>query len=179
MIRVLSLFLLFIFFVNYAHGKDDPNLYEKIDPFSNKGALKISQLNAMIEGNEKIEYDGRLSNLLRHRNGIILKFLYLTAARRGEVADLIWEDIVQDGVFSVAILRHTKSGKEQRIKLRKELYEDLLDWRTVIEDNDVFSDYVFPSLGFRTLGEKMSGKGINDIIVRLGKSIGLNISMVC
>jgi carboxyl-terminal processing protease len=33
MIRVLSLFLLFIFFVNYAHGKDDPNLYEKIDLF--------------------------------------------------------------------------------------------------------------------------------------------------
>jgi len=149
---------------------------EKVDTSSNKGALKISQLNAMIEANEKIEYDGRLSNLLRFRNGLVLKFLYLTAARRGEVADLNWEDIVQDGVFNVAVLRHTKSGKEQRVKLRKELYEELLDWRTVIEDNDVFSDYVFPSLGFRTLGGKMSGKGINDIIVRLGKSIGLQIS---
>ncbi len=149
---------------------------EKVDNSSNKGALKVSQLNAMIDANENIEYDGRLSHLLRYRNGLVLKFLYLTAARRGEVSDLIWEDIVQDGVFNVAILRHTKSGKEQRIKLRNELYNDLLDWRKLLETNNVLSDYVFPSLGFRTLGGKMSGKGINDIIVRLGKSIGLNIS---
>jgi len=149
---------------------------EKIDTSSNKGALKVSQLNAMIEANEKIEYDGRLSHLLRNRNGLVLKFLYLTAARRGEVSDLIWEDIVQDGVFNVAILRQTKSGKEQRIKLRNELYNDLLNWRTLLEKNNVISNYVFPSLGFRTLGGKMSGKGINDIIVRLGKSVGLNIS---
>jgi len=149
---------------------------EKIDTTSNKGALKISQLNAMVEANKRIEYDGRLSNLLRSRNGIILKFLYLTAARRGEVANLIWEDIVQDGVFNVAVLRRTKSGKEQRIKLRNELYDELLDWKTILEQKKIFSEYVFPSLGFRTLGKKMSGKGINDIVVRLGKSIGLNIS---
>jgi len=149
---------------------------EKIDESSNKGALKISHLNAMIEANEKIEYDGRLSNLLRFRNGLILKFLYLTAARRGEVADLTWENIVQDGVFNVAVLKNTKSGKDQRIKLRNELFMELLDWKGVLEDNDVFSEFVFPSLGFRTLGGKMSGKGINDIVVRLGKTIGLTIS---
>jgi len=149
---------------------------EKIDASSNKGALKISHLNAMIEANEKIEYDGRLSNLLRFRNGLILKFLYLTAARRGEVADLTWENIVQDGVFNVAVLKNTKSGKDQRIKLRNELFMELLDWKGVLEDNDVFSEFVFPSLGFRTLGGKMSGKGINDIVVRLGKTIGLTIS---
>ena len=149
---------------------------EKVDTTSNKGALKISQLNEMIEANQNIEYDGRLSDLLRYRNGIILKFLYLTAARRGEVADLNWDDIVQDGIFNVAILRNTKSGRDQRIKLRNELYKDLLDWRNILAENEIISDYVFPSLSFRTLGKKMSGKGINDIVVRLGKCIGLKIS---
>jgi len=149
---------------------------EKIDSSSGKGALQVTQLNAMIEANEMMEYDGRIAPLLRFRNGLVLKFLYLTAARRGESADLLWDDIVQDGSFQVAILRHTKSGKEQRIKLRKELFDELEEWRKMLRGNNVVTKYVFPSLGFRTIGEKMSGKGINDIIVRLGKAIGLNIS---
>ena len=149
---------------------------EKIDSAASKGALKISQLNAMIEANEMMEYDGRIEALLRFRNGLVLKFLYLTAARRGESADLLWDDIVQDGVFQVAILRQTKSGKEQRIKLRKELHDELEEWRKMLQEKNIITRYVFPSLGFRTMGEKMCGKGINDIIVRLGKAIGLNIS---
>ena len=149
---------------------------EKIDSSASKGALQVSQLNAMIEANEMMEYDGRIASLLRFRNGLVLKFLYLTAARRGEAADLLWDDIVQDGSFQVAILRHTKSGKEQRIKLRKELHEELEEWQKMLQENNVVTTYVFPSLGFRTMGDKMCGKGINDIIVRLGKAIGLNIS---
>ena len=149
---------------------------EKIDSAASKGALKVSQLNAMIEANEMMEYDGRIAPLLRFRNGLVLKFLYLTAARRGESADLLWDDIVQDGSFQVANLRHTKSGKEQRIKLRKELHDELEEWRKMLQRNNVTTKYVFPSLGFRTMGEKMCGKGINDIIVRLGKAIGLKIS---
>ena len=149
---------------------------EKIDSAASKGALQVSQLNAMIEANQIMEYDGRIAPLLRFRNGLVLKFLYLTAARRGEAADLLWNDIVQDGSFQVAILRHTKSGKEQRIKLRKELNEELEEWKIMLKENNVVTTNVFPSLGFRTMGDKMSGKGINDVIVRLGKAIGLNIS---
>ena len=149
---------------------------EKIDSSASKGALQVSQLNSMIEANEMMEYDGRIASLLRFRNGLVLKFLYLTAARRGEAADLLWNDIVQDGSFQVAILRHTKSGKEQRIKLRKELNEELEEWKIMLQENNVVTTNVFPSLGFRTMGDKMSGKGINDVIVRLGKAIGLNIS---
>ena len=149
---------------------------EKVDSAASKGALQISQLNAMIEANEGMEYDGRIAPLLRFRNGLVLKFLYLTAARRGEAADLLWEDIVQDGSFHVAVLRHTKSGKEQRIKLRTELHAEFEEWRTMLQSNNIISPHVFPSLGFRTLGKKMCGKGINDIVTRLGKAIGLNIS---
>ena len=149
---------------------------EKVDSATSKGALQISQLNAMIEANESMKYDRRTAQLLRFRNGLVMKFLYLTAARRGEAADLLWEDIVQDGSFHVAVLRHTKSGNEQRIKLRTELHEELEEWRMMLQSNSIITLHVFPSLGFRTLGKKMCGKGINDIVVRLGKSIGLNIS---
>ena len=137
---------------------------EKVDSAASKGALQISQLNAMIEANEGMEYDGRIAPLLRFRNGLVLKFLYLTAARRGEAADLLWEDIVQDGSFHVAVLRHTKSRKEQRIKLRTELHAEFEEWRTMLQSNNIISPHVFPSLGFRTLGKKMCGKGINDIV---------------
>ena len=61
-------------------------------------------------------------------------------------------------------------------KCSNELFKDLLDWKNMLKENGIISDYVFPSLSFRTFGKKMSGKGINDIIVRLGKCIGLNIS---
>ena len=149
---------------------------EKVDSTTNKGALSVYQLNAMIEANQRMEYDDRLAHLLRTRNGLVLKFLYLTAARRGEAADLTWGNIVEDGSFHVAIFENTKSGREQRIKLRVELYQELLDWKKILVVNDLISNYVFPSLGFRTLGEKMSGKGINDIVSKLGKAIGLNIS---
>jgi site-specific recombinase XerD len=149
---------------------------EKIDTATSKGALQVSQLNAMIEANKVMQYDGRMAHLLRVRNDLVLKFLYLTATRRGETAGLCWSDIVQDGSFYVAVLKHTKSGKEQRIKLRHELHEELSEWNSFLKQNNINSAYVFPSLGFRTHGQKMSGKGINDIVSRLGKAIGLNIS---
>jgi integrase/recombinase XerD len=149
---------------------------EKVDTATSKGALQVSQLNDMIEANKVMQYDGRIAPLLRFRNKLVIKFLYLTAARRGEAADLCWDDIVQDGAFYVAILRYTKSGKEQRIKLRHELHEELSSWRALLKQNNIDSGHVFPSLGFRTLGQKMTGKGINDIVSRLGKAIGLNIS---
>mgnify|MGYP001376598353 FL=1 len=149
---------------------------EKVETATSKGALQVSQLNAMIEANKVMQYDGRIAPLLRFRNDLVLKFLYLTAARRGEASDLRWDDIVQDGDFYVAVLRHTKSGKEQRIKLRHELHQELSEWRSLLQQNNIESAHVFPSLGFRTLGQKMSGKGINDIVSRLGQAIGLNIS---
>ena len=119
---------------------------EKVDSAASKGALNVSQLNAMIEANEVINYDGRTAPLLKFRNGLVLKFLYLTAARRGEAANLLWEDIIQDGSFYVAVLRHTKSGKEQRIKLRNELQEEFEEWRTLLKSNKIATQNVFPSL---------------------------------
>ena len=149
---------------------------ERVAPISHKGALTLAQLHAMMEANERVKHDSRRADLLKVRNGLVLKFLYLTAARRSEAAGLRWEDIQHDGAFKVVILRKTKSGEAQKIKLRDELHQELVDWKSMLARSGVMSDWVFLSLGFRTLGRRMTGKGINDIITRLGAAIGLRIS---
>jgi integrase len=149
---------------------------EKVAAFRNKGALQISQLNAMLEANERLDYDARMAPLLRQRNALLLKFLYLTAARRSEAAGLQWNNIQPDGQYHVIVLQETKSGAPQRIKLRWELNEGLQEWRRMLQEHGVNSLWVFPSLGFRTRGGAMSGKGVNDVVARLGRAVGLNIS---
>jgi site-specific recombinase XerD len=149
---------------------------ERVAEGSKKGSLSLAQLHAMIDANERIEYDRRNTNLLKIRNALLLKFLYLTAAQRSEAANLKWEDLHQDGEFQVVILQHTKSGEPQKLKLRKELFEELQSWQTTLKENRINCEWVFPSLSFRTRGGKMSGKGVNDVISRLGAAIGLKIS---
>ena len=149
---------------------------EKVSEISTKGALRVSQLDAMLKANALERYDPRRSELLRKRNALLLRFLYFTAARRGEAANLRWEDLQQDGAFHIALIHHTKSGVPQRVKIRNELHEELLAWKDLLTAHDLDSAWIFVSLGWRTSGQKMTGKGINDIVVRLGKAIGLNIS---
>ncbi|MGK5092933.1 site-specific integrase [Deltaproteobacteria bacterium TL4] len=149
---------------------------EKVSGISNKGALRVAQLSAMMEANSRMEYDERLKELIRLRNGLILRFLYLTAARRSEASQLLWENIKQNGSYYVAIIQQTKSGVPQQLKLRNELYFELQQWRQTLSEHEIKVPWVFPSLSYRTMGEAMSGKGVNDVIVRLGKAVGLDIS---
>ena len=149
---------------------------EKVSDLSTKGSLQVAQLNALIEANEREPYDRRVAELMRRRNGLLLRFLYFTAARRSEVADLCWEDLQQDGEFQVALIRSTKSGVPQRLKIREELYDELQDWQQALKHEDLEERWIFVSLGFRTRGQKMTGKGINDVVVRLGNAIGIDIS---
>lgn len=149
---------------------------EKVSDISTKGALRVAHLNAMIEANECESYDPRIADLIRKRNGLLLRFLYFTAARRGEAADLDWQDLQQDGDFHIALIQNTKSGVPQRLKIREELYQELLAWKAILQEQGLEQPWVFVSLGCRTRGQKMTGKGINDVVVRLGKAIGLNIS---
>ena len=88
---------------------------ERVAEGSQKGSLSLAQLHAMIDANERIKYDTRNRNLLKTRNALLLKFLYLTAARRSEAANLKWEDLQQDGEFQVVMLQQTKSGEPQKL----------------------------------------------------------------
>jgi len=149
---------------------------EKVSPLSNKGALRIQQLSSMLNANQDLAYDERIEMLIRPRNHLLLTFLYLTAARRSEVASLQWSDLYEDGKFHVAMLRETKSGVAQRLKIRPELHDGLLAWKESLRLHGLKTEWIFPSLSFRTMGKQMSGKGINDVVVRLGEAIGLKIS---
>jgi site-specific recombinase XerD len=149
---------------------------ERVSQLSNKGALRVNQLQQMLAANDHVAYDERIDVPLRSRNRALLKFLYFTAARRSEVAGLRWEHIRQDGRFWVAVLEHTKSGVVQKLKIREELYQDLQTWRAVAQEWEITAPWVFPSLGHRTMGQQMTGKGINEVVKRLGKEIGIEIS---
>ena len=161
-----------------AHNPFDTSVLrsEKVSPTSSKGALQVAHVHAMLQANATCAYDARRAPLLRTRNALILKFLSFTAARRSEAAGLRWEDLDQDGVYFVARLRHTKSGVEQKLKLRTELYQGLMSWKAMLEEHELSTPWVFPSLGFRTQAQQMDGKGINDVVVRLGRQVGLDIS---
>ncbi len=149
---------------------------EKVSDISTKGALRLTHLSAMMEANDQAPYDIRVADLMRKRNGLLLRFLYFTAARRSEAANLRWEDIQQDGEFHVALIHDTKSGVPQRLKIREELHAELQEWKQCLQLAGLEKPWVFVSLGFRTRGKKMTGKGVNDVIARLGKAIGLDIS---
>ena len=143
---------------------------------SNKTALSLDHLHGMIKANDTIRYEGRYSELIRTRNALLLKFLFYTAARRGELVNLRWNDIQQDGEHTVAVLRETKSGCPQRLKIRSELCVELGAWYKAIRDSGVAFSWIFVSLGSRTLGSPMTGKGINDVVRRLGAEIGIPVS---
>ena len=149
---------------------------EKVSQLSNKGALRVNQLQQMLDANENIAYDERVETLLRHRNRVLLKFLYFTAARRSEASLLNWENICQDGRFWIAILEETKSGVPQKLKIREELYQELIAWRGALQLAGLNTPWVFPSLGQRSMGSQMTGKAINEAVRRLGHAIGIKIS---
>ena len=149
---------------------------EKVSPLSNKSALRFAQVSELVSANEIEKYDGRVSKLLRFRNGLLIRFLYFTAARRSEVAGLCWNHLRTDGDFHIAMLPETKSGVPQRLKIREDLHQKLREWQKILESYQIHSPWVFPSLSQRTLGQQMTGGGINNIIKRLGQAIGIDIS---
>ena len=149
---------------------------EKVSPLSNKNALRFSQLEKLLSANQSEKYDCRTSQLIRSRNGLLIRFLYFTAARRGEVAGLRWEHLCTDGDFHIAVLPETKSGVPQRLKIREDLYKKLMEWKDILMDFQIHSPWVFPSLSQRTIGQQMTGGGINRAIKKLGKAIGIDIS---
>lgn len=149
---------------------------EKVSQLSNKGALRITQLQQMLVANATQHYDERVESLLRERNQVLLKFLYFTAARRSEAASLRWENLRQDGRFWIAVLEQTKSGVPQKLKIRDELHDELQAWRSSLAEAELTTPWVFPSLGQRSMAGQMTGKAINEVVRKLGKAVGLQIS---
>lgn len=101
------------------------------------------------------------------RDRLILRLLYLTGARVGEIANLRWRDIQsnRDGRGQVTLFG--KGDKTRFVVIKPDLYAELLKYRDDAGDNDA----VFPS---RKGGSPLSARQINQLVKDLAKSSGID-----
>ena len=147
------------------------NLNEKIQ---SKRILEI------IQNVSKIDYDNRLKVQMIARNILIIKFIYLFALQSRELVKLKWSSIYsKKNKYYINIETGRGDSEIDICEINNEsLIKLIYNYRALLVKNDIKSDIIFCSLGFRTLGKSMSTKGVNDIIVRLSKLNGESFSAI-
>ncbi|WP_407885077.1 tyrosine-type recombinase/integrase [Scytonema sp. NUACC26] len=91
------------------------------------------------------------------RDRLVLRLLYLTGARVGEIANLRWRDVQpnRDGRGQVTLFG--KGDKTRFVVIKPDLYASLIKYRDNADDNDA----VFPS---RKGGTPLSARQINQLV---------------
>ena len=114
------------------------------------------------------------SNPLRAaRDFALITLLVHTGMRRSEAAGLRWADILTEGAHTVALLRDTKSGHEQHVKLTGAVREALQALSKAYGNQ---FDYVFVSLSrSMNYGGQCRPDTIRDIVKEYGAKIGIDI----
>ncbi len=108
------------------------------------------------------------------RDYALLTVLLYTGLRRAEAANLQWGDILVEGAHTVALLRDTKSGHEQHVKLSGRVREAL---QALSDAYDGQFDYVFVSLCEKqSYGQRIRPSSISRIVRQYGERIGLSIT---
>lgn len=140
--------------------------------------LSDSEFNQFLELNRCTTYDPRMAVFIRQRNELILKFLYHLHFQWTDISQLKWTNFYteKDKSESSILLKYCKSYQSL-----SELVKQIGDWESLISEKlkyySLQSNYVFPSLGFRNMGEKLTHRGINDVIVSLGKLLNWQTSI--
>jgi integrase/recombinase XerD len=126
------------------------------------------------------------------RDSALIILLVYTGMRRSEAANLKWSDIQREGEHTVAVLRDTKSGHEQRVKLSHRVCESLdtlLNYYRESMSEHPFersSDGPVRSLGFdyvfvgmsraNNWGGRIRPEAVSSIIQWYGKKVGIKIT---
>lgn len=108
--------------------------------------------------------DGSLTGL---RNRAILLLGAREGLRRSEISELRWSDIEQTPEGRALIIRGSKSGITERVKLFAGVYQALTELRAAYRAHAIESDYVIASVASNGRGSKVSGVSINEIIKAL------------
>ena len=144
-----------------------------------KSIFKIKQSEAVIT----IIPDAHIELLMKHlqssRDKLILKILYLTGARIGEILDLKIENIPypnSDETFGV--LKNIKSKGKYRnlfipMKLIEEIDSFIINERALI---DTEHSYLFVALQKQNLGHPLTYRSIYDVFDRAKKKAGLEFN---
>ena len=108
--------------------------------------------------------DGSLIGL---RNRAILLLGAREGLRRSEISGLRWSDIEQTPEGRALIIRGSKSGITERVKLFEGVYQALTELRATYRTHGIDSDYVIVSVSSNGRGCKVSGVSINEIVKAL------------
>ena len=111
------------------------------------------------------------------RDSALIILLVYTGMRRSEAANLRWQDIQREGEHTVAVLRDTKSGYEQRVKLSHRVCESFDTVLNYYRQFTEYFDYVFVGMSrVNNLGGKIRPEAISSIIQLYGKKVGIKIT---
>lgn len=112
------------------------------------------------------------------RNILIIKFIYIFALQSRELVKLKWSFLYQKNNKNYLNIETGRGDSEIDIcEIKNEsVMEQTNYYRDLMVKKHIKSDFIFPSLSFRTLGKAMSTKRVNDIIVRLSKVRGSSFS---
>lgn len=146
---------------------------------TNKSIFKIKQSEAVITiiPDEHIEL--LMNHLQNQRDKLILKVLYLTGARIGEVLDLKIENIPYpnpDETFGV--LKNIKSkGKCRDLFIPMKLVEEIDDY-IINERSMIITEHsnIFVALQKQNKGNPLSYRSIYDVFDRAKKTLGLKFN---
>ena len=108
--------------------------------------------------------DGTLTGL---RNRAILLLGAREGLRRSEISELRWSDIEETPEGRALIIRGSKSGITERVKLFEGVYQALAELRATYRAQGIVSEYVIVSVSSNGRGSKVSGVSINEIVKAL------------
>ncbi len=106
-----------------------------------------------------------LTTTMRER--LMLRLLYLTGARVGEISNLRWRDIQPNRNGKGQVTLFGKGDKTRFVVIKADLYSELVKYRDTASDQDA----VFPS---RKGNEPLQARQINEIIKAAAKRAGIN-----
>lgn len=144
-----------------------------------KSIFKIKQSEAVITIIPDDHIELLMNHLQSNRDKLILKILYLTGARIGEILDLKIENIPypnSDETFG--ILKNIKSkGKYRNLFIPMNLIEEIdsfiINERALI---DTEHSYLFVALQKQNLGHPLTYRSIYDVFDRAKKKAGLKFN---
>ena len=144
-----------------------------------KSIFKIKQSEAIITIIPDAHIELLMNCLQNSRDKLILKIMYLTGARIGEVLDLKIENIPYPNLDETfGVLKNIKSKGKYRnlfipMKLIEEIDSFIIDERALI---DTEHSYLFVALQKQNLGHPLTYRSIYDVFDRAKKKAGLEFN---
>ena len=116
------------------------------------------------------------NDLVRSRDEALLYLLTYGGLRRSEAANVCWEDLTQEGAFTVLRLPQTKSGVPQDIKIQSVVSHYLSLYRQALSAHGYGAELkVFISLSRNdSHGKPLSDQSINLIVKKYANRAGLS-----